>query len=108
MSQRRATVQAARTPARRPEARYLDIQVADGAYAGWAATMLTSFPAGWLVRMQSGDFGQVLDVLGRIIQAHNFPGPDGALAATLDDVELPGLLAIVDAFGEAMRTLPPA
>ena len=100
MSQRRRV-------ARNAPPRTVEIEVAEGPYAGWWARMRVDFPAGWLIDLQSGDFGRVLAVLGRIVVEHNFPDELGEPATALDQVDVEGLLAVTEAFGEARRNLPP-
>ena len=71
--------------------------------------MRVDFKARLLVDLQSGDFGRILAALEKIVVRHNIPDFDdpGKRAETLGDADLDGLNALMEAFGEARKSLPP-
>lgn len=97
----------ARKPARNPAPRTIALTIAEGDFAGWECTALVSFPAAWILDLQSGDFARILAVLDRIITEHNFPNADGELAERMADVDYEGLRAVAETFTEALGRLPP-
>lgn len=96
-------------PAARPAPRTVSIEIPDGDFAGWSATMRTDFPARTLLAIQDADNpATVLAAYDALIVAHNLPDSDGKLARSLMDVDpYEGAIAVLNALGEAMSKLPP-
>ena len=95
-----------RAVARNPKPRTTIVRVVEGDYAGWECEARVDFPARWVADLQSGDFGRVLDVMGKIVVWHNFPDEDGKLAKNIADVDFTGLKAVMQRLTEAIAALP--
>lgn len=94
--------------AKRPPTRTVEVGIAEGDFAGWQATFRVDFPARLLEEFESGSAQRVIAALQKLVIEHNFPDVDGEVAATLIDVDpYTGLVAIADAYMDALRALPP-
>ncbi len=104
----RATRREVAKVAARPPARTVEVEVAKGPFAGWAASARADFPAGLLVDLESGTAAGVIAALKVIVLEHNMPNTAGELAATLDEVDpYDGLMVVAGEILGAIRTLPP-
>jgi hypothetical protein len=96
-----------RKVAKRPEPRTVEIELTEGAFAGWWARILVDFPMRVMLEIESGKAERVMAALDGIIVDHNFPGADGERAASIADVDpYTGMVAIADRFMDAMRSVP--
>jgi hypothetical protein len=95
------------TVARRPAARTVRVEIPDGDYAGWSATVLADFPAGLLAKLQSPSVESILEVLDTIIVEHNFPNSRDELAASMAEVDpYGGLMTIAGRIFDELGKLP--
>lgn len=96
-----------RRAAKRPPLRSVHVNVPEGDYAGWEATMRADFSARELADLESGDITRIVAGLDRIITDHNFPDAAGDIAECLADV-VPaiGLLTVAGALMTAIGNLP--
>jgi hypothetical protein len=96
-----------RKAAKRPAPRTVTARIEGGDFDGWEATARADFPARLVIDLNSGSIDRILDVLEVIITDHNMPGSDGEVAEHLADVDpYGGLLAVANALGEALASLP--
>lgn len=97
-----------RAVAKRPEGRTTEVEVTEGAYAGWWCRIRADFPAKLVADLQSGQVDRILSALPRIMLEHNFPRlDDGELAADLGDVDFNGLVAVTTQAFDRIAKLPP-
>lgn len=80
----------------------LDVGIDEGPYAGWRATVVMSFPFRTIRDLQSGDMDRVQAACQRLIVHLAI---DGA-PTDLDDADVFGVIAIVDAAMKARTALP--
>ena len=96
-----------RRPAGRPAARTVEVEITAGEFAGWACTARADFPARVLGDLQSGSIERIMRALDVVVVAHNFPGSDDELAATMADVDpYGGLLKVAGEVFDAIGKLP--
>lgn len=97
-----------RAPGKRPERRTVDVEIADGAYQGWAATIYADFSVRTLAELQSGQLDRIVPAFAKIVVSHNFPDESGAIAAELVDVDpYDGLLRVAAEAFKTIERLPP-
>lgn len=99
---------AKRTPAKLPAQRpTLTVHLNSGStYDGWEATFWTDFPARLFDQLASDDLQVVLTAVESIVADHNMPDSQGALAESIRDVPIAGLLAVLTEFGQQFGKLP--
>lgn len=97
-----------RRAAKRPTTRTVEVGISSGDFEGWQATFRVDFPAKLLEDFESQSALRVMAALQQIVIEHNFPDSEGEVAASLMEVDpYTGLVAIADAYLEAIRALPP-
>lgn len=108
MIEREPTPLPRRQAAPRPAGRTVEVEISEGAYAGWRATCLVDYPIRLVRDLASGDLERVLAAIRRIVVDHNMPDESGEIAADVADVDpYGGLMAIMQALQEAQTRLPP-
>ena len=94
--------------AKRPPVRTVEVGIPEGDFAGWQATFRVDFPAKLIEEFESNNARRVIAALQVLVVDHNFPDANGEIAETLIDVDpYTGLVAIADAYMDALRALPP-
>jgi hypothetical protein len=95
-------------PAHAAPRRTVSFTIAEGDYAGWAATAYADFKAKVASDLVSGDMDRVIRALDRVIISHNFPDGDDetVVAESIGDVDMTALEMIVDEVFDAIKNLP--
>lgn len=100
---------AKRRPAKRPAPRTVAVKLNSGGdFDGWEAVMRADFPARVAEDLDARDVGRFLAAMESLVVSHNFPDEHDELAERMADVDpYSGLVAIAEAWSEALTTLPP-
>lgn len=94
--------------AKRPPVRTVEVGIPEGDFAGWQATMRVDFPAKLLEDLESKNAMRFLGAMAELVLDHNFPNSRDEVAAGMIDVDpYTGLVAICEAYLDALRALPP-
>lgn len=99
---------AKRRAAKRPPVRTVVVGIPEGDFAGWQATMRVDFPARLLEDLESKNAMRFLGAMDQLVVEHNFPNSKDELAVGMIDVDpYTGVVAICEAYLDALKALPP-
>jgi hypothetical protein len=102
-------VTAKRRPAKRPAPRTVPVKLNGGGdFDGWEAVMRADFPARIAEDLDAKDAKRFIAAMDTLVISHNFPDEHDEIAEHMADVDpYAGLVAIAEAWSEALSTLPP-